>query len=1380
MIPLGITEEVVDTLVSINTLVRVQRNDCFDLQFATPITPGNGMIGYHISPDPGYSDYTADTVWFADQTGDCPPSDVYGMDVCAIADTDTYVTHHYKDETITSYTYKTVTNATYQSDRIAVMDYYDPADAAGRTGVLRKHTIYVGNIQPNNIVRESEVAGLTTDKKSIKSMRTTLDVNGNYANTDLSYDSYGNVLSITGAENHAGQRAMTSFTYDNTVKQFVETVTNQFGESVCNKYDPATGLLLQSIGINGHPMVYQYDQFDRIQNIWAPKEIYNSGSAPTVSYEYTLYSPGEGTPTQAVAITKHNLATANSNIDQSVQYKPMNCGLVDLSGRPAMAQFVRTATIVDGMGKAAQIHADQSGVGGATKDKFLVSGPQTLDKFGRLSQSYADIFIAAHTFGELYIEQAYTSNDLMQRNLAYDYDGRVLSSESWGAESVGSGQWTTTLMQYGWNNDLNGSVHYFEKTSVASSLGSGNLTPDLVTANYTDARGRKIGQITYGNSPIDNIVTQFNYNEIDELMQVTDPIGAITNYSYDLAGRVTEENHPDRGITTTTYDNASNVTSIETPATIDVGGVISMSYDYNRLLSKTMPNSGGLDLYDIEYVYGSKGDGKNGAGRIVEIKQGQTFKVDHLKYDELGQASEEDVTIDVPVYGPRTFVTTKHYDSFGRILQATYPDGDEVDYGYTSNGELVSISSTVNGIAQDVISSIQYNGYGQISEIDYGNGTSTSYSYDAGNTKKQATLMGSTVEGFVSGNTLTTTLLDRQYEYNKQGMVSKLDRDVHGGLLGSTGTKSFSDSYSYDAFGRFESHDHSQSGQAANAYSYTLDMDYNKAGGILSKDGTGVGFQSVASLNYDLKYNYNGANSHQLVSVHDQDNNVQSTYNYNNSGSIKHMNDPTMGDVQEFFWNEEQQLIGVSNNQGIHHYVYDHKGERIMKSSVLVSKVYINDETIDEVQNLDPYTVYVNQYYIITGMTGGDKVSKHYYMNTQRVATDISINYTGEPDSEGINKGTNEDANVNLSNITIENLNSVLGEAGKSVLGEGDNLSLPPIQVFYPELANSAAESHGAESSTPSRIMFWYHPDYLGNVDLITEKDGNAHEFFMYNPWGEQMHQWNSNTYSFNSPYRFNGKEIDPETELAYYGARYYQNKLSLWLSVDPITNTTLQQYQFSGNNPINAIDPIGNDTILINSVSGKILDTKLGGEDVVFTTDDETFQEDSWKNSNQLFYALSEISGDNGGTPSKKGDPVIWSELQDHTDKFNRLVEKSVKIWEGVNEDFENEDFTSPGNETFERNRVFRNAFTDGAPFDIKLSSYHPGRIGEFSFYNGRLVRYDDYGNMLYGACGTAFGFGQSRLLLAANVNQIMKLGFDDAHDVFNIKRGIQIYNNR
>jgi RHS repeat-associated protein len=99
-------------------------------------------------------------------------------------------------------------------------------------------------------------------------------------------------------------------------------------------------------------------------------------------------------------------------------------------------------------------------------------------------------------------------------------------------------------------------------------------------------------------------------------------------------------------------------------------------------------------------------------------------------------------------------------------------------------------------------------------------------------------------------------------------------------------------------------------------------------------------------------------------------------------------------------------------------------------------------------------------------------------------------------------------------------------------------------------------------------------------VDLITERDGYTHEFFMYNPWGEEMHQWNANTYAFTSPYRFNAKELDPETGLAYYGARYYQNKLGVWLSVDPLAlvghNVAKTPSHFTSNNPIMRIDPNG------------------------------------------------------------------------------------------------------------------------------------------------------------------------------------------------------------
>ena len=77
---------------------------------------------------------------------------------------------------------------------------------------------------------------------------------------------------------------------------------------------------------------------------------------------------------------------------------------------------------------------------------------------------------------------------------------------------------------------------YFEKTSVLSQAsGLTNSTPNIINATYTDARGRKVGTITYGATASDDITTQFNYNPIGELIEVVDPIGLSTFYEYDLA-----------------------------------------------------------------------------------------------------------------------------------------------------------------------------------------------------------------------------------------------------------------------------------------------------------------------------------------------------------------------------------------------------------------------------------------------------------------------------------------------------------------------------------------------------------------------------------------------------------------------------------------------------------------------------------------------------------------------------------------------------------------------------------------------------------------------------------------------------------------------------
>ena len=64
--------------------------------------------------------------------------------------------------------------------------------------------------------------------------------------------------------------------------------------------------------------------------------------------------------------------------------------------------------------------------------------------------------------------------------------------------------------------------------------------------------------------------------------------------------------------------------------------------------------------------------------------------------------------------------------------------------------------------------------------------------------------------------------------------------------------------------------------------------------------------------------------------------------------------------------------------------------------------------------------------------------------------------------------------------------------------------------------------------------------------------------------------------------FTFSAKEKDSETGLSYFGSRYYNSDLSIWLNVDPMSDKypSLSPYSYCANNPIKLVDPNGEEFI--------------------------------------------------------------------------------------------------------------------------------------------------------------------------------------------------------
>ena len=126
----------------------------------------------------------------------------------------------------------------------------------------------------------------------------------------------------------------------------------------------------------------------------------------------------------------------------------------------------------------------------------------------------------------------------------------------------------------------------------------------------------------------------------------------------------------------------------------------------------------------------------------------------------------------------------------------------------------------------------------------------------------------------------------------------------------------------------------------------------------------------------------------------------------------------------------------------------------------------------------------------------------------------------------------------------------------------------PELQVI-----NDLAEVSADE---PESDIYYYHSDHLGSSSWITDASGDVNQHLQYLPFGEDYIYQRTN--SWNIPYTFSGKEKDAETGYSYFGARYYDSDISVWLSVDPLSDArpTISPYNYVQWNPLNRIDADG------------------------------------------------------------------------------------------------------------------------------------------------------------------------------------------------------------
>ena len=494
--------------------------------------------------------------------------------------------------------------------------------------------------------------------------------------------------------------------------------------------------------------------------------------------------------------------------------------------------------------------------------------------------------------------------------------------------------------------------------------------------------------------------------------------------------------------------------------------------------------------------------------------------------------------------------------------------------------------------------------FDQRTYLKYCNGAETFYTYD-----DRRRLSNLAVN---SGN---KTIMDNDYTFDAVSNVLSVANNASLPASGNAGGR-MSHAYTYDGLYRLVSATGTYTGADSKSASYTLAMGYDNMHRIKSKiqhlTQDNVQFNGTLNVGYDLSYTYGteAGKKFQLASVKDVnyrteetpgDNNIENNhvYLYDKNGNLVYVNTGRMmkdghNEVgtreRKLIWDEENRLLAVDDNGFVSNYWYDADGERTVKTSGESDQVYVNGVFSGGSTNTAKFSLYVSPYLVANQ---GGRYTKHIYAGSQRIVSKVGdfasygsdprrIEYAGaNTDGLSVNYKAKYAAQQQVIKDNYKTFDVPYNGTDNDNYADGEGFCCNDGSMEAAVAQARKAQAHAVAKSFKDpdnyeNLQFFYHPDHLGSSSFITNLEGEVVQHIEYVPFGEVFIEERNSVW--NTPYLFNAKEFDEETGMYYYGARYYEPRLSLWMSTDPMEEKypDYSTYIYAAQNPIAYSDPTG------------------------------------------------------------------------------------------------------------------------------------------------------------------------------------------------------------